>query len=270
MAKSRLRAFSRVLRAFLPIIRDGFLQETRIFARGMMSLELKKALLRAADKYETTDFIAADPVQFPHRFSERADIEVAGLLTAIISFGSRRQILAKAETLMEMMGEHPAQYVREGRFEADFRDGDGSSFYRMISHSDFRKVLCRLRDVYRVCGSLEEYLSRYDGTAMERMCAFLGVSPLGPQKKINMYLRWMVRRDSAVDFGLWRSYSPSELIIPLDTHVAHVAYALGIVERESYSLPQARRITAALEEVFPSDPVRGDFALFGLGVDGVV
>lgn len=235
-----------------------------------MNSELKKALVGAADKYETSDFIAADPVQFPHRFSERSDIEVAGLLTSIISFGSRRQILAKAETLMGMMGEHPAEYIGEGRFEADFRNGDDSSFYRMISHEKFREVLCRLRDAYNTCDSLEDYLGRYEGTAMERMCAFLGVSASGPQKKINMYLRWMVRRGSAVDFGLWRSFSPSELIIPLDTHVAHVAYALGIVERESYSLPQARRITAALSEVFPGDPVRGDFALFGMGIDGVV
>ena len=114
---------------------------------------------------------------------------------------------------------------------------------------------------------MEEYVLSFNGNAMEKMCAFLEVSPKSPQKKINMFLRWMVRQNSPVDFGLWKKFDSADLIIPLDTHVAHMAKVYGIVEKEVYTLSSAKRITNALSEVFPEDPVRGDFALFGVGVE---
>lgn len=105
---------------------------------------------------------------------------------------------------------------------------------------------------------------------MERLCAFLEVSAKSPQKKLNMFLRWMIRKGPEVDFGIWERFDCRDLIVPLDTHVCRVAYALGLTETETFSLKNARRITEALAEAFPDDPCLGDFALFGSGVSGVL
>ena len=233
----------------------------------MLSSKLKETLISAAKKYETSDFIAADPVQFPHRYTRKADIEIAGLLTALISFGNRKQILAKADLLCNEMGESPLNYIVQRKYATRFRASDATSFYRMISHAAFLEYLEKLHAVYAYGGDLEAYIGRFSGNPMEKMCAFLGVSPKSPQKKINMFLRWMVRENSAVDFGIWKSLGSENLIIPLDTHVVHVAKVLGITEKETYSLNSAMQITRTLSKVFPGDPVRGDFALFGLGVE---
>ena len=156
--------------------------------------------------YHRADFIQSDPVQFPHRYTLKQDIEVSGLLTAIMSFGNRKQILKKADELHGLMGDSPYQYV--------------------LSKS--------------------------------------------PQKKLNMFLRWMIRRDSAVDLGIWESFDRRDLIVPLDTHVCRVAHYFKLTDAETFSLKNARQITAALAEVFPDDPCLGDFALFGLGVNGEI
>ena len=233
----------------------------------MISQKTKEIIIAAAEKYETTDFIPADPVQFPHRYHKKADIEICGLLTAILSFGSRTQILKKADCLCELMGASPYSYIKERLFEKDFAADDNSSFYRMISHAGFRSVLERLFEAYSQADSLEDFINQAQGNPMEKLCAFLGVSPKSPQKKINMYLRWVVRQNSPVDFGIWKTFNSSELIIPLDTHVAHMAKRFGITDSETYSLAAAKQITRTLNEIFPGDPVKGDFALFGLGVE---
>ena len=105
---------------------------------------------------------------------------------------------------------------------------------------------------------------------MEKLCAFLEVSAKSPQKKLNMFLRWMIRRESAVDLGIWESFDRRDLIVPLDTHVCRVAHYFKLTDAETFSLKNARQITAALAEVFPDDPCLGDFALFGLGVNGEI
>jgi len=233
----------------------------------MMSLGLKEMLAEAAEKYETADFIPSDPVQFPHRYNRKQDVEIAGLTTALMSFGNRKQIIQKADALCVMMGASPWEYVMNRKFEKDFPREDASSFYRMMSRSVFRDIFEKLYAAYNNADSLEDYIMRFQGNAMEKMCGFLGVSSKSPQKKINMFLRWMVRKGSPVDLGLWEIFNSRELIIPLDTHVVHVAKTLGIILNETYSLSSAKRITDALSEVFPGDPVKGDFALFGLGVN---
>lgn len=105
---------------------------------------------------------------------------------------------------------------------------------------------------------------------MEKLCAFLEVSAKSPQKKLNMFLRWMIRKESEVDFGIWESFDRRDLLIPLDTHVCRVARLLGLTDTETFSLKNVRNITSALAEVFPDDPCLGDFALFGCGVNGVL
>ena len=235
-----------------------------------MTEDTKQQLLIWAEAYHNADFIPHDPVQFPHRYARKQDIEISGLLTAIMSFGNRKQILKKADELHVRMGVSPYIYVMSRQWENDFPPTERSSFYRMLSHADFYGYFARLQDAYSRFESLEDALLNYPGTPMEKLCAFLEVSAKSPQKKLNMFLRWMIRRNSAVDFGIWEKFDCRELIIPLDTHVCRVAYLLGLTGTEIFSLKNARRITSALAEVFPDDPCLGDFALFGSGVNGVL
>lgn len=221
-----------------------------------------------AEVYHCVEFIESDPVQFPHRYHLKQDIEISGLLTAIMSFGNRKQILKKANELHERMEGSPYQYVLSGRWKTDFPVDKNNSFYRMLSYADFYGYFQRLHTAYLQYESLEDALSDYPGIPMEKLCAFLEVSAKSPQKKLNMFLRWMIRRGSEVDLGIWRSFDPRELIVPLDTHVCRVAHFFELTDTETFSLKNARRITVALAEVFPEDPCLGDFALFGLGVNG--
>lgn len=223
-----------------------------------------------AEIYHCADFITSDPVQFPHRYTLKQDIEISGLLTAIMSFGNRKQILKKADELHRLMGDSPYQYVLSRQWEVDFPSGVTNNFYRMLSYADFYGYFRRLYAAYTQFESLEETLNAYSGIPMEKLCSFLEVSAKSPQKKLNMFLRWMIRRDSAVDFGIWKSFDRKELIVPLDTHVCRVAHYFKLTDTETFSLKNARQITAALAEVFPDDPCLGDFALFGLGVNGEI
>lgn len=238
-----------------------------LYLQISMTEDIKRQLSAWAATYHCADFIQHDPVQFPHRYVQKQDIEVSGLLTAIMSFGNRKQILKKADELHALMGTSPYKYVLSRQWESDFPSTDGNSFYRMLSYADFYSYFKRLHTAYSRFDSLEEALLVHSGTPMEKLCAFLDVSPKSPQKKLNMFLRWMIRRGSEVDFGIWQSFDCRELVIPLDTHVCRVACALGLTETETFSLKNARQITAALAEVFPDDPCFGDFALFGYGVN---
>ena len=220
--------------------------------------------------YHRADFIQSDPVQFPHRYTLKQDIEVSGLLTAIMSFGNRKQILKKADELHGLMGDSPYQYVLSCQWEKDFPSGATNSFYRMLSYADFYGYFRRLYIAYTQFESLEEALMLYPGIPMEKLCAFLEVSAKSPQKKLNMFLRWMIRRDSEVDLGIWESFDRRDLIVPLDTHVCRVAHYFKLTDTETFSLKNARQITAALATVFPDYPCLGDFALFGLGVNGEI
>lgn len=212
-----------------------------------MTEKTRLQLLAWAREYHCAAFIQGDPVQFPHRYTQKQDIEVSGLLTAIMSFGNRKQILKKADGLHGLMGASPYRYVLSCRWKEDFLPTDRSSFYRMLSHADFYTYFARLYAAY----------TRF-------------VSAKSPQKKLNMFLRWMIRKESEVDFGIWKSFNRRDLLIPLDTHVCRVAYLLGLTDTETFSLKNARNITEALAEVFPDDPCLGDFALFGSGVNGVL
>ena len=234
-----------------------------------MTKEIETQLLQWADQYHQTDFICTDPVQFPNRYrgGRQEDIEISGLLTAVLSFGNRRMILRKVDELDELMNHAPLTYVLSGQWREDFPSDDTRSFYRMVSFASFRNYFERLYPVYMAGRTLEDTLMEIPGIPMQRLCTFLGVSAKSPQKKLNMFLRWMIRPDSLVDFGIWRRMNPAELIIPLDTHVCRMAYQLGLTTTQTFSLKNAQRITDALAEIFPGDPCLGDFALFGYGVN---
>lgn len=234
-----------------------------------MTTEIETQLRQWAMEYHQPDFIAADPVQFPNRYrgGKQEDIEIIGLLTAVLSFGNRKMILRKVDELDELMNHAPLQYVLSRRWMNDFPSTDTSSFYRMVSYASFRTYFERLYPVYAAGRTLEDALLDYPGIPMQQLCAFLGVSDRSPQKKLNMFLRWMIRPNSPIDFGCWTRMNPAELIIPLDTHVCRMAYQLGLTSTQTFSLTNAKRITDALETIFPGDPCYGDFALFGYGVN---
>lgn len=223
-------------------------------------------LRRYASQYHHEDFISSDPVQFPHRYHSKADIEISGFLTAFLSFGARPQILKAAERLDVLMERKPLQYVLSEKWKADFCGEE--SFYRTVSKNKMAQMFYWLHTIYSKYVSMEDALLREAlGTPMQRLCRLLGVSDKAPQKKLNMFLRWMIRRNSKVDFGIWTHFSPCELIVPLDTHVSEMAFRLGLTKSQSYTLNNAKAITRALAEVFPEDPCLGDFALFGYGIN---
>lgn len=225
-------------------------------------------LLRTlANKYHNKEFIAADPISLPHRYTHRQDIEIIGLLAAIMSFGNRKQILKKGNVLCQIFGSSPSDYLCSGRWKSDFRIDDTTSFYRTLSHQYFYLILARLNEVYNQYDSLEDCLITYSHHPMKALCRFLEVSDKSPQKKLNMFLRWMIRTDSPVDFGLWTRYSPADLLIPLDTHVLRMSRFFGLTDKNTPSLSNTIRITDALKTVFPGDPCLGDFALFGYGIE---
>ena len=180
-----------------------------------MTKDIKKKLQEWAKTYHCAGFILNDPVQFPHRYRQKQDIEISGLLTAIMSFGNRKQILKKADELHDCMGASPYQYVLSRRWEKDFPAEEKRSFYRMLSYADFYSYFERLYAAYSRFESLEEALQVYPGLPIEKLCAFLEVSSRSPQKKLNMFLRWMIRKGSEVDFGIWESFDCRDLIIPL-------------------------------------------------------
>ena len=222
-----------------------------------------------AGEYHRVEFISDDPVQFPHRYrgGKQEDVEICGLLTAILSFGNRKMILKKVNELDAMMGHDPLRYVLSRKWIHDFPATDMNSFYRMVSFAAFRSYFELLYPVYASGRTLEDVLLEYPGIPMQRLCAFLGVSNRSPQKKLNMFLRWMIRPASPVDFGVWKRMDPADLIIPLDTHVCRMAYQLGLTTSQTFSLNNAKKITNALSDLFPGDPCLGDFALFGYGVN---
>ena len=223
-------------------------------------------LRKYAFRYHNSAFISSDPVQFPHRYHRKEDIEISGFLTAYLSFGARPQILKAAEWLDAVMQHKPLVYVLSKDWKSDFCGEE--SFYRTVSKNKMGELFHWLHGIYTKYGCMEAALMAcQEGSPIQRLCRLLGVSDKAPQKKLNMFLRWMIRRDSEVDFGIWTSFSPCDLLIPLDTHVCEVAHRLHLTRSKSYTLNNAKAITRALAEVFPDDPCLGDFALFGYGIN---
>lgn len=253
-------------------------------AGRMRRNELKEFLDQRVDLYNRPSFISLDPISIPHRYSEKEDIEIAGFLAATIAWGNRTAILRSADRMMEIMGNAPYDFVINHR-DDDLKCIDGC-MHRTFFAEDFIYFIETLKYIYLEKGGMEAIFVRYQTSDSlqpaihEFRKIFFELShnarterhvsdPFrgSAAKRINMFLRWMVRRDDrGVDFGLWRSISPSVLSCPLDVHSGNVARKLGLLKRKQSDAKAVAELDAALRELDPADPVKYDYALFGLGV----
>lgn len=237
-----------------------------------MDNKIKQRLIDWAGRYESPAFIIDDPVQFPRKHIGRW-AEIVGFLTSWVSFGNRKSILEAAQRLEDYGLYNSYYWVMTRRFEI-YRN-DCKKFYRFLSYDDLYRIGERLWGLYYDFHSMEDMiLSQPNKTPVEALCDyFKGINGIPDYskgsacKRLCMFLRWMVRADSPVDMGLWHKLKADDLIIPLDTHVHRMALELGLTSRKRADMQTALEITGAMKEVFPNDPAKGDFALFGYGVE---
>lgn len=238
-----------------------------------LSQETKDLLIRLAERYETKEFIKDDPIRFPHevmkRGGRRHDIEISAILSSWLAYGNRKQFCSALQALHELMGYKPVEYLCSQSWKV-FKDHH-DTMYRFYTYHDFYTLMERLEIIYsRDAFIFEDKLSKYHPISYLIAC-FHNIkgfpkSNFSACKRLNMLLRWMSRKNSPVDLGLW-DIKPSKLIIPVDTHVHRMALELGLTKRRQADMKTALEITDAMREIWPKDPAKGDFALFGYGVN---
>ncbi|MEK9603031.1 MAG: TIGR02757 family protein [Flavobacteriaceae bacterium] len=247
----------------------------------MTQEELKSFLDYKAQQYESTTFIEHDPIQIPHQFSKKEDVEIASFLTATIAWGNRISILKSAQKMMNLMDASPHEFIINHR-EHDLENFKGF-VHRTFNETDLIYFIQSLKNIYSKHSGLEKLFYSDTMTLQERIHHFKKVffelnhperslkhvsDPLkgSAAKRINMFLRWMVRsNDKGVDFGIWREISPSELSIPLDVHTGNIARKLKILKRKQNDARSLLELDSSLRKFDPNDPVKYDFALFGMG-----
>lgn len=247
---------------------------------------MKEFLDEKHDLYNNPAFIEKDPVSIPHSYEKLQDREISGFLTATISWGRRDLILRGAGKLMEKMGESPHEYIINASDDDFERYSD--FVYRTFSGVDCISFLHSLRGIYRSFQSMEDIIAdgmKADGELTSGIAHWRSMffKPMHPSrsekhfadirngaagKRLNMFLRWMVRSDNrGVDFGLWKRISPSQLYLPLDFHSGNMSRMLGLLKRKANDWKAVEEVTALLRQFDHLDPVKYDFALFGLGVN---
>ena len=277
-----------------------------LYLNNIMTKELKEKLKLLADKYEVSSFCDEDPSQFLRWYQPEkgrgslADVEAASFIAAMLAFGNRKQFIPKIREILQTSERSLgsiSEWLKAGAYKKDFGHG-AAKFYRFYSYDDMQIFFGELSAVLKQAESMGEYFRGEAGGAtgagtpvrrgserprsgLERgedlplliaeafpKSAIVPKGKSSANKRVHMFLRWMVRRDSPVDLGLWTWADPADLLIPLDVHVMQEAAKLGLIgEKATASRKTAEELTAALCEVFPGDPCRGDYALFGLGVD---
>ena len=251
---------------------------------SLSKTELKEFLDYKVNEFNKPEFIELDPISIPHQFSLKEDIEIVAFLTATISWGNRKAILGAANQLIKIMGESPYDFIMNCD---DFKSTQISNFYyRTFNGIDLSYFLQALRNINLTHGGLEKVFTDLSSTysIQESISEFKSIFfelpyPSRTQKhvsnprtgsaakRLNMMLRWLVREDNkGVDFGLWKGISPSKLSIPLDVHSGNTARKLGILARKQNDAKAVFELDSVLKEFDPTDPVKYDFALFGLGV----
>jgi uncharacterized protein (TIGR02757 family) len=250
-----------------------------------MFSDLKEFLEEKYDLYNRESFIESDPIQIPKLFSRKEDIEIAAFLSASIAWGQRPTIIRNANRLMEFMNQQPYEFLmnsNEANWEV-FKEFK----HRTFNGNDCIFFLKSLRNIYQNHGGLETVFARgfKQGGNIKSALAYFREVFFEPEhlartqkhisnvlkkssaKRLNMYLRWMVRNDErGVDFGLWKGIESKELFLPLDVHTGNVGRKLGLLYRKQSDWPAVEEITLNLRKFDPLDPVKYDYALFGLGI----
>jgi len=252
--------------------------------------KLKSQLKELAQKYETSEFSNGDPSFILNCYSNFHQTEIAAFITALLSFGQRQQFLKKIDYILKLAQNDIYLWIKCGKWQTDFPNGQ-KKFYRFYSFDDLRKVFSSLQEILAQHESFgkavkTEYEKKMTDKALQKTPRAIilasAISELFPKckivphgrqsanKRIHMFLRWMVRTNSAVDKGLWTWFDKKDLIIPLDTHVLQMAKEFHIVEKNAAANAKtAVAITETLKSIWLDDPVKGDFALFGYGVDRI-
>ncbi|MCY1634538.1 TIGR02757 family protein [Marinifilum sp. D737] len=247
--------------------------------------DLKEFLEEKYDLYNRESFIESDPILIPKQFSRKEDIEIAGFLSASIAWGQRPTIIRNAKRLMEFMNQQPYEFLMNST-EADL------DVFREFKHRTFNGNDCiffikSLKNIYQKHDGLESVFTKgfeMGGDVKSAIAYFRevffepehltrtqkhisNVLKKSSAKRINMYLRWMVRDDERdVDFGLWKGIESKDLFLPLDVHTGNVGRKLGLLTRKQSDWPAVEEITKSLRSFDPNDPVKYDYALFGLGI----
>ncbi len=250
----------------------------------MNSSELKSFLDEKVVQYNTLDFIESDPVQIPHLFSQKEDIEIAGFLSATIAWGNRKMIIKNSHKMMDLMGNAPYDFVMshsendlerlENFVHRTFNGQDFASFIRSLkniyeNHDGLESVYAKNQELKTMQNSISAFKKTFFEIPHQSRTQKHISDPLNNSaaKRINMYLRWMVRQDTkGVDLGIWKTISPASLSCPLDVHSGNVARKLGLLTRKQNDGKALAELDLKLREFDANDPVKYDFALFGLGV----
>ncbi|MEQ9064358.1 MAG: TIGR02757 family protein [Vicingaceae bacterium] len=243
--------------------------------------KLKALLDEQFQLFNQIDFIENDPISIPHLFTKKEDIEISGFITASISWGNRKSILNSARKILEKMELSPHEFILN-HSEKDLKPFKGF-VHRTFNEVDMVSFIHSLKRIYENSEGLEGMFNG-GNTLTEKLAQFpqnffvhevpkrsrkhiANIAKGSAAKRINMFLRWMVRNDDhGVDFGLWKTISPSELFMPLDVHSGRIARKLGLLERKQDDWKAVQLLTGELRKFDRKDPVKYDFALFGMGM----
>ncbi len=252
-----------------------------------MKGSLKNFLNDKVAVYNQPDFIPEDPISIPHLFTLQQDIEIAGLFAALFAWGNRTTIINKSKDLLKRMDNVPHDFIKNhqeqdlkailGFKHRTFTDTDILYFIHFLRHhysqsvsleSAFSKWMQKKdRNIEAALNGFHHYFFSLEDAPRRTRKHIASPNKNSSCKRLNMFLRWMVRKDKmGVDFGIWETIKPSQLICPIDLHVARVAKRFGLLERPNADWTAAISLTDELKKLDPEDPVKYDFALFGLGV----
>ena len=244
----------------------------------------KKELDNLVKTYETPEFIKSDPIQFPHRYNDKTDIELAGFISSIFSYGNRKLFIKKLDELFNLMENEPSNFIRNGDFGII---QEKNIYYRFYTAEDIVLLFRKLSKLYNTSKGLSElFETNYKNTKdtaqtirkvvqyFHNDCknttrGFNHMLPTGENctlKRMNMFLRWQVRK-SCVDLGVWNFIPTSELLIPLDVHVARLSREMKLLDKKTNTIKTVKELTTRLKEFDSDDPVKYDFAIFGKGIE---
>ena len=246
----------------------------------MNQSELKEYLDFKAQEYNTKLFIESDPIQLPHRFDRKEDVEIIAFLVSTIAWGKRQMIINSGERLIKIMDNNPYDFIMNYKSNLElqfvhrtFNAVDLDFFFRSLKHiyqtGGLEAAFSKHNDINGIKGRIVNFRNRFFETEHEKRSEKHISNPAknSAAKRLNMFLRWMVRKDNCgVDFGLWNSINQSELYIPLDVHTSNISRELGLLSRKQNDWKALEEIMKQLKKFDSKDPSKYDFALFGIGV----